>query len=65
MIIDKKTNETPRLSALDNFSIFLKTILMVPIAVAVHFLGALITLIFIPTTVYDLLYQNTKMKGKR
>jgi hypothetical protein len=62
MTIDKKLVEAEVLSASVQFSIFLKTIFMIPIAVIVHFFGALVTLIFIPTTVYDLLYQGAKVK---
>jgi hypothetical protein len=62
MIIDKKMIAVEKLSSSTQFIIFLKTIFMIPIAVIVHFFGALVTLIFIPTTVYDLLYQGAKVK---
>jgi len=62
MTIDKKLVEAEVLSASVQFSIFLKTIFMIPIAVIVHFFGALVTLVYIPTTVYDLLYQSAKVK---
>jgi hypothetical protein len=62
MIIDKKVIDSEELSFSVQFKIFLKTIFMIPIAVIVHFVGALVTLIFIPTTVYDLLYQSAKIK---
>jgi len=68
-MINKKIIITDELSYRVQIGIFLKTILMIPIAVIVHFFGALMTLIFIPTTIYDLLYQNAKVnktisKGK-
>lgn len=62
MTIDKKMIDAEKLSSSVQFRVFLKTILMIPIAVIVHFVGALLTLIFIPTTVYDLLYQSAKVK---
>lgn len=62
MIIDKKVIDSEELSSSIQFKIFLKTICMIPVAVIVHFVGALLTLIFIPTTVYDLLYQSAKIK---
>ena len=69
MTIDKKIIDMEELSSSEQFRVFLKTIFMIPIAIIVHFFGALVTLIFIPTTVYDLLYQSAKvrqiiMKGK-
>ena len=62
MIIDKKVIEMEELSSTVQFRVFLKTIFMIPIAVIVHFFGAMVTLIYIPTTVHDLLYQSAKVK---
>ena len=62
MTINKKIIDMEELSFSEQLRVFLKTIFMIPIAIVVHFIGALLTLIFIPTTVYDLLYQSAKVK---
>lgn len=62
MTIDKKLVAMEELSSGVQFGVFLKTIFMIPIAIIVHFFGAFMTLVFIPTTVYDILYQSAKIK---
>lgn len=53
-------NNIETFSLVEQLSIFLKTILIIPLAIIVHFIGAVITLVFIPTTVYDMIYQSSK-----
>ncbi len=62
MTIDKKLVELEKLSTRKYLIVFIKTILMIPIAIVAHIFGATITMLMIPNTVYDLIHEGTKVK---
>lgn len=62
MIIKEKIMNSEIVSIREYFIIFLKTIFTIPFAIIAHIFGAIIILILIPTTIYNIYYQDIKTK---
>ena len=59
------TMSIDKISVIGRLLIFLKTILMIPLAVIAHILGAILVLILIPTTIHDIFYKDYLEKKEK
>ena len=66
MIITKEMLDGQKLSGFAQLKVFVYTLLMIPAAIALHIVssiaGLLITVVLIPTTMYDIVYKIEKAK---